>query len=429
MIKSTLEGLSILSAPPSMVGTPIAPIVKLQNGLTLDDKVFEAPTLLLGTVGSGKSVLLDEIMTPVLEYAEENEENVIVFCAKKDFLKHKRPNDIVISVDGSKPNACWNIFKELDASNNPELTARDISRALTRDQRSESQPFFENASNHLLFSSIMCMYEEGKKKGESYTNWHLVDFIKKTGINSGEVTWKELAKIRPKYFFEIIDYLGDNLGQGYGIVSELTTLIHDCFWGSFCSDRGEFSAIEALKTGGKRIFLYYDYSNSSEASIKIFRTILNLLIKHSIDVNNKRRTWFFLDEASLLPKICIADAMSLGRALGFRLFMSLQSAQLMARHYSETEAKTLLSLFPNVICMKVQDELSRSILADRYGECLCSYSFNAPMQKVTQHVEHRPVVADFDFSLLNKGDAICSMPVISSSPFFYRGYRKELDAK
>ena len=120
--------------------------------------------------------------------------------------------------------------------------------------------------------------------------------------------------------------------------------------------------------------------------------------------------------------------MSLGRAQGFRLFMCLQSAQLMARHYKEEEAKTLLSLFPNVICMKLQDAFSRSILADRYGECLCSYSFTAPMQKVVQHVEHRPVVADFDFSqIVKKGDAICSIPNLSTSPFFYHGYRKELD--
>ncbi len=59
--------------------------------------------------------------------------------------------------------------------------------------------------------------------------------------------------------------------------------------------------------------MYYDYANSSEASIKILRTILNLLLKHSIDQQNRRRTWFFLDEASLLPETCIADAMSLGR--------------------------------------------------------------------------------------------------------------------
>lgn len=429
MIKQTLEGLSILQTPPRAEATPKAPIVHLDNGLVLDDHIFEAPTLLLGPVGSGKSMLLERIMNPILKHAEEKNDNVVIFCAKSELLKYRRKGDPVIAVDATEPNACWNIFKELEASRNQELTARDIARSLTQDQRSDLQPFFENASNDLLFNAIECMFEDQQSKGEQYSNWHLVDFLKTTSIKKGtELSWHDLAAVRPKWFGHVPDYLGDDLGQGYGIISELRTLLHDAFWGSFCSDKGEFSAIESLQKGGQRIFLHYDYANASEASIKIFKTILNLLLKHSVDEQNRHRTWFFLDEASLLPATCIADAMSLGRSAGFRLFMCLQSAQLMTRHYKEDEAKTLLSLFPNIICLKVQDSLSRSILADRYGECLCSYSFTAPMQKVVQHVEHRPVVADFDFSMIQKkGDAICSIPNLCNSPFFYRGYKKELE--
>lgn len=429
MIKQVLEGLSIQPAPPHHDGNHKAPVVYLDDGLILDDSIFEAPTLLLGPVGSGKSLLLEKIMKPIIDHAAEKNENVIIFCAKKDFLKYKRPQDIVISVDASAPNSCWNIFRELSASDNPELTARDIARSLTKDQRSELQPFFENACNDILYNTIMAMHEDEALKGIHYSNCHLVDTLKNVSIKkNSDLSWYDLAETRPKWFGHIPDYLGDDLAQGYGIISELRTLIHEAFWGSFCSNKGEFSAIESLKTGGKRIFLYYDFANSSEASIKIFRTILNLLLKHSVDNQNNRRTWFFLDEASLLPKTCIVDAMSLGRSAGFRLVTCLQSAQLMTRHYSEAEAKTLISLFPNIICLQVQDRLSRSVLADRYGECLCSYSFNAPMQKVMQHVEHRPVVADFDFSMIQKkGDAICSIPNLSAAPFIYHGYRKELE--
>lgn len=429
MVKSVLEGLSILPHPPCSIGIPRSPIILLEEGLILDDRMLEAPTLLIGSVGSGKSVLLEKIMCPIFQYAEKQNENVIIFCAKKDLLKYKRASDPVISVDATAPNACWNIFRELKVSCNPELTARDIAKSLTDDQRSEAQPFWENAANDFLFSSIMSMYDDSQVKGITYTNWHLVDFLNKTTIGShGELSWSDLARLRPKRFGHILDYLGDNLGQGYGIVSELRSLLHNCFWGSFASDCGEFSAIDSLKTGGKRIFLYYDYANSSEACVKIFKTILNLLLKHSLDEQNGHRTWFILDEFSLLPKLSIADAMSLGRSAGFRLICTLQSAQLMTRRYKEDEAKTLLSLFPNVICLKVQDSLSRSILSDRYGECLCSYSFTSPMQKDVQHAEYRPVVADFDFSQIHqKGDAICSIPNLSTSPFLYHGYRKELE--
>ena len=428
MIKHTLEGLSILQSPPQLQGGLRAPVVRLNDGLILDDSVFECPTLVMGQVGSGKTYLMEEIMAPILRTAEEMNENVFIFCAKKDLLKFKRPQDIVISVDATAPNACWNIIKEVAVSRNPELTARDIAKSLTKDQRSDLQPFFENSCNDILYNAIIAFYEDGLKKGITYTNWHLFDFFNKVSLNrDAEVSWYDMARTKPERFAHILDYLGDGLDQGYGIISEIRTLMHECFWGSFCSDKGQFSAIDALKSGG-RIFLYYDHANASEASIKIFKTILNLLLKHSADEENGKRSWFFLDEFSLLPETGIIDSMSLGRGAGFRLFACIQSAQLMTRRYKEDDAKALLSLFPNIICLKVQDAMSRSILSDRYGECLTSYSFNAPMQKVIQHAEHRKVVADYDFTMIqNKGDALMSIPNLSDSPFFYHGYRKELE--
>lgn len=433
MIKHTLEGLSILQSPPQLQGGLKAPVVRLNDGLVLDDSVFECPTLIMGSVGSGKTYMMEEIMTPILRTAEDMNENVFIFCAKKDLLKFKRSQDIVISVDATAPNSCWNIIKEVAVSRNPELTARDIAKSLTKDQRSDLQPFFENSCNDLLFNAIMSVYEDGLRKGVTYSNSQLFYFLDKTSLNrDAEFSWYDAARTKPERFAHILDYLGDGLDQGYGIISEIRTLIHECFWGSFCSDNGQFSAIDALKSGGKRIFLYYDHANASEASIKMFKTILNLLLKHSLDEENGRKSWFFVDEFSLLPKTGITDCMSLGRNLGkgtgFRLFCCIQSAQLMTRRYTEDEAKALLSLFPNIICLKVQDALSRSILSDRYGESLTLYSFNAPMQKVIQHAEHRKVVADYDFTMIQKkGDALMSIPNLSDSPFFYHGWRKELE--
>ena len=428
MVKQVLEGLSVLPSPPKSDRQLIEPVVYLNDGLILDDSVFEAPTIITGCVGSGKTVLLEKIMEPILAHAEKKGENVFIFCAKKDMLKYRRPQDPVIAVDTVDPKGCWNIFKEMRASKNADLAARDIAKSLTSDQKSQLQPFFENSANDLLYSSVMAMYDEEKKTGEQYTNWHLCDFLNRVSLRrDAELSWYDLAELRPERFAHIFDYLGNESDQAYGIISELRTLLHNCFWGSFCSDQGEFSAIEALKTGGKRIILYYDYANASEASVKMFSTILNLLFKHSVDPDNEKRTWFFIDEASQLPRSCVVDAMSLGRQYGFRLFICLQSAQLMTRHYCEAEANAQLCLFPNVICLKTMDSFTRRIFADRYGDCLCAYNFHTPMQKVVQHVVHRPVVADYDFSMIQKkGDALCSIPALNPAPFFYHGYREDL---
>lgn len=427
MIKQVLEGQTIQDTIPRLEPPFQEPVVRLENGLVFDERIFECPTVILGCVGSGKTFLLDKMMKQILESADRLQENVYIFCAKPDFLKYKRPQDIVVSVaDTSDPKGCWNLFLEMKNSREPEQTAKLIVSSMLQDQQSSQNPYFVNSAKDVLFSVIMACYEEGLEKGYLPTNAYLYDFFEKVSLNpEDENSWQNLAVIKPRRFAHLIDYFGNGgLEQGYGTISEIRTLLFEAFWGSFCTNNGEFSIIDSLKRG-RRVFLYYDHASSSNASIKIYKTLLDLLFKRITDPANKRKCWVFLDEFSVLPRTeQLIDCMSLAREAGLRLICTLQSAQLLTRHYKEDEAKALISLFPNIICLKVQDALSRKVIADRYGECLTSYTFQGPMQKVVPHTEHRPVIADYDFTMIQKkGDAIMSIPNLSSAPFLYRGYK------
>ena len=407
MIKQVLEGQTIQDTIPKLEPPFQEPVVRLENGLVFDERIFECPTAILGCVGSGKTFLLDKMMKQILESADRLKENVYIFCAKPDFLKYKRPQDIVVSVaDTGDPKGCWNLFLEMKNSRDPEQTAKLIVSSLLQDQQSTQNPYFVNSAKDVLFTVIMACYEEGLEKGYLPTNAYLYDFFEKVSLDpENENSWQNLAVIKPRRFAHLNDYFGNGLEQGYGTISEIRTLLFEALWGSFCTDNGEFSIIDSLKRG-RRVFLYYDHASSSNASIKIYKTLLDLLFKRITDSANKRRCWVFLDEFSILPRTeQLIDCMSLGR-----------------------EAEALISLFPNIICLKVQDALSRKVIADRYGECLTSYTFQGPMQKVIPHTEHRPVIADYDFTMIQKkGDALMSIPNLSDSPFFYHGWRKELE--
>ena len=111
---------------------------------------------------------------------------------------------------------------------------------------------------------------------------------------------------------------------------------------------------------------------------------------------------------------------------GVRIIMALQSARLMTRYYTQQEAETLLSLFPNVIAMKVHDPMSRQIISERYGKAHYQYSYAGIGQKIHYHDSIEDVVSDYHFSqILKKGQAIVSMPGISNQPFFYDGYKEK----
>lgn len=432
VIKQTLEGLEILSRPPRAQRGLRRPIIHLPDGMELDDQAMELATLLIAPPGGGKTVLLGKIIEQILPHVASKQANCFLLDVKGELWKRfgSFPSALKISPSScSDPAACWNIFQELDAGSAPEIVARDITKGLLKSQHSDLQPFFENAANDFLVSTLQCMDAKRHETGDFYGNWHLSDFLKRVSVRrDAPLNWYDLAEQQPQFFGHIPNYLGDELGQGYGIVSELLVLLHSVFYGSMNTPDGQFSCIETVRSGGHLVFLCMDYANESEGSRKAFQTMLHLLLKHSTDADNNCLNYFFLDEGSVIGQVGTADALSLGRACGLRLFMGLQNADLLSLRMTEQERNALLSLFGNLILMNPQDQISRKLFADRFGEALCSWAFTGPMQKPMNHVGYRPVVADSDFALLQKkGDALCSFPRISNHPFHFHGYDPSIE--
>lgn len=436
-MKKLVEGNELLNSVPQCSATGRGPVVRLQHNLILDDgNCFESPTLIEGNVGTGKSYLMmNDLMDPILEYCDRSGDNAVIFCAKPEMLRYRRIGDPMISIKNMDPASCWSIFAEMKASDNPELTLREISTELFAEaEEKTTQVFFPQAARDIFYQTCRYMYDYSVKKGITFSNADLVEFLETTPIYSTEETpgWIELASKYPDYFGMVRDYIGEGSDQGLGCLSELRTLISRTLFGCFAAEGGTFSALNSLNGGKKRIFLFYDYANSGHSTLSVLHIILDLLLKQAMRADAKHKTWFFLDEGSLLPKSnVLMDALSLGRdpgstgTGGVRIVMALQSARLMTHHYSKEEAETLLSLFPNVIAMKVSDPMSRAIVSDRYGKAHYQYSYVGIGQKIHYQDSIEDVVSDYHFSqITQKGQAIISMPGVSSHPFFYDGYRK-----
>ena len=160
--------------------------------------------------------------------------------------------------------------------------------------------------------------------------------------------------------------------------------------------------------------------------------LLDLMLQQSMSPTLNHKVWFLLDEFSLLPKVeSLTDFLSFARdpsgdngRSGARIIAAVQSVQLLTRHYSEAEAKTLMSLFPNLITMRVMDPMSRAAFADRYGTARVIYRYMGEGNRpVTTDCEQK-VVTDADFcQLMKPGQAVMSLPAVSQDPFIYDGFR------
>ena len=176
------------------------------------------------------------------------------------------------------------------------------------------------------------------------------------------------------------------------------------FIGSFNTADGRFSALQAVRQGGKRVFILYE-PDKARTALPLFRLLLDLMLQQSMSPTLNHKVWFLLDEFSLLPKVeSMTDALSFARdpsgdngRSGARIIAAVQSVQLLTRHYSEAEAKTLMSLFPNLITMRVMDPMSRAAFADRYGTARMIYRYMGEGNRpVTTDCEQK-VVTDADF--------------------------------
>ena len=179
------------------------------------------------------------------------------------------------------------------------------------------------------------------------------------------------------------------------------------------------------------MFILYE-PDKARTALPLFRLLLDLMMQQSMSPTLNHKVWFLLDEFSLLPKAeAFTDVLSFARdpsgdngRSGARIIAAVQSVQLLTRHYSEAEAKTLMSLFPNLITMRVMDPMSRAAFADRYGTARVIYRYMGEGNRpVTTDCEQK-VVTDADFSQLMKpGQALMSLPAVSPDPFIYDGFR------
>lgn len=437
-MKRLLEGQQLQRTVPPTTAC-VEPVVRLPGGLTLDDRsCWQYPTMLVGSVGSGKSTLIEQSRQPVLAHADRAGDTVVIFAAKPDVLRCRRPGDPVISVSATDPASRWNLFRELDASDTPDLTLREIASALFAEQKEKTtQIFFPEAAQEIFYQTVRFMRDFGRTNNIPVSNAELSEFLTRTtvfaqeGAGTGtDGSWQELVERYPTYFSAARDFIGDGGAQGLGVLSEVRTMLSRLFIGSFNTADGRFSALQAVRQGGKRVFILYE-PDKARTALPLFRLLLDLMMQQSMSADLNHKVWFLLDEFSLLPKLeALTDVLSFGRDPsgngrgGVRVVAAVQSVQLLTRHYTETEAKTLLSLFPNLITMRVMDPMSRAAFADRYGTARVIYRYMGEGNRpVTTDCEQK-VVTDADFSQLMKpGQALMSLPAVSPDPFIYDGFR------
>lgn len=406
------------------------------HSFAIDEPSVFKNILLLGSAGSGKTNVLNQIVAQVKYWntVEKKDGVSLIFDIKGDYIGHKdflSPGDYIIGNDHRfrDKSITWNIFDEvLVDGNRPidyESNAREIASILFKDRGSKTQPFFCNAARDIFANVIIYFIRRQNDNPNEWNNrlnnYDLVNFILRNTPSNFVEFFKLYSDMKG-----LITYIGngDN-NQALGVFGELRSMLYDCFQGIFVrrptATQPSFSIRKAIRDkGGKSIFILYDLS-IGETMTPIYRLLIDLALKESLSEFSNGHTHIFLDELKLLPKIThLEDALNFGRSKHVSVVAGLQSIGQIYSIYGKETGQVILSGFGSIIALKTVDYESREYVSRLFGTNFISYRYhnesNAPIDKERDG----NTVESWHYRLLEKpGQAIVGLSSQNNPFFFY----------
>ena len=149
------SGEITLQEKPNIDQRKKAPVIQLAPGFTIDDTILEKPTLIIGQVSSGKSYLMRNLLMPQIFKSMRAQDAAVIFAAKREMIDgfyHPEQGDILLEYNANEPGNIWNIFMEMEESNDPERTLTEHADVLFLKYKNQVQPFFTTAPKGIFKS-------------------------------------------------------------------------------------------------------------------------------------------------------------------------------------------------------------------------------------------------------------------------------------
>ena len=409
-------------ASPKKIDLPVMTTKGVEH-IYLTEKDLSKHILALGGIGSGKTNLINLLISQIVG-SLTLEDVVVIFDTKGDFLrKFGKPGDIVFGNFTSLPSgiesAKWNIYKDVmidEEHINENLL--EVCKTLFLDRSlHNNNPFFPNAARDLLYGIMLANIRSNDR--EVLNNQALLRYFQALDLEKlRELLSKHKDLKSCQYYID-----GKNV-QTQGVVSEVVQLVREVFIDKFALV-GNTSIRECVRNKGKKIFIEYDLGIGNTLE-PIYRLLLDMVLKEALCRNSQRgNVYIIIDEFSLLPNLQhIADGVNFGRELGVKIIAGLQNIEQMYESYGEYAAGSILSGFNTRFFFKVNDSCSRKYIQELLGTNRQIYSFQSSEKQkgFVEQLYTGHVVEDWVYEKMPVGAALLyqngKLPAIIGLPEF-----------
>ena len=390
--------------------TKISFPVMSENGiktLALTEQDLSKHILNLGGIGSGKTNLINLLVSQIIASLTE-EDVVVIFDTKGDFLRRfAAPGDIVFGNLSNLPPgvqcAKWNIYKDImiDPSHVTENLLEVCKSLFLERALHNTNPFFPNAARDILYGYMLAKIRSNDIT--ELNNQSLANYFQALDIENLRTILRNQEDLKScAYYIE-----GSNL-QTQGVISEVVQLVREIFVGQFAQN-GNISIREAVRSKNKKIFIEYDLGLGNMLT-PVYRILLDMVIKEALcRDSNHGNVYVIIDEFSLLPNLQhISDGVNFGRELGIKFIVGLQNIQQLYTAYGEDAAGSILSGFNTRFFFKVNDSVSRMYVQELLGHNRVITKFEPSDRRngLKEDIVYGKVLEDWVYEKLPVGTAV-----------------------
>ena len=431
---SVVSGLAIGEGSPSIphpdarciLMPPEDAMKRGMKPLALTDTDFSKHVLFVGSIGTGKTNGIFQVLAQVLSNINEKDV-VIIFDTKGDFYQafyDKNQKHIVIS---NNELACgpygtknyWNLFEEIYCEEHgyKDLASEMASTLFKQQMEKTQQIFFPRSARDImasLFVYFTRMYHEHRLKIDNAIFSGIMSMSNTAVIRTMLETYSDLRSVA--------SYISDDDSpQTQGVISEFFQAVREYFVGNF-NQSGDLSIRKIVREkGGAVVFVEYDISMLNALG-PIYSLIIDMAIKEAIGrTRTEGNVWLFLDEFRLLPSLNHIDAaINFGRSLGVKVIIGLQNINQVFKSYGAEVAKSLLSGCSTIFTFRVTDADTRDFIQRLSGKQrrIEVYGAQGLIKDPMEHVAEVNVIEDWRLQSLEVGKSIVTVP--SQPPFYFQ---------
>jgi len=332
-------------------------------GLTFPRDLETKHILIMGTTGTGKSVLFNQIIAQVRQRIRKHHtaEKMIVYDVKGEFLsKHFEPTSDQVFYPFDARSLHWSFFNELRTPPDFEI----ISQVVFKPPReTHADPFWNNAAKDVFAAGLRFLHTQGCRTNADIWNFFsqgLEDIIRQL----------KTLPVEERGALKHIESKGS--GPAASVISTLTERIS---WFRFVTDLdGEFSFRDFIRRPGPGNLFLLNIKNYAETFRPLMTFAFDLMIRETLSLpdttqQENRRLWFCIDEIGSLDQISVLfELLTVGRSKGAGLVVANQDLGKIEDVYGKPNKMTFYNNFNTGFFLRLNDPDTAEFLSRSIGE-------------------------------------------------------------